>query len=230
MEEINLYCDESNHLQHNSNMMTLGYISCPVYKVREYNEKIRNIKERNGLNKKCEIKWTKVSRSKVNFYRELIEMFFNDDDLKFRCIIADKSVLDYNKYRITHDGWYYRMYYLLLGKSLFENNRYNIYIDKKDTCSVNKVRELKKILKNSYYDFASTMISKVQQVDSKEIEIIQLNDIFVGAVGYCNNHFQSSDIKLEMVEMIRSYSNSDLLSSTPLSQNKFNLFVWGNNL
>lgn len=230
MEEINIYCDESNHLKHNSsNIMTLGYVSCPINKARHYNKLIREIKEKNNLNKNYEIKWIKVSKSKIDFYKELIDMFFKDKDLKFRCIIADKEAIDYVKYHLTHDQWYYRMYYLLLGKSLRENNTYNIYVDEKDTCSNDKVKRLRSVLTNSYYDYALSMINKIQQVKSKDIELLQLNDLFIGAIGYYNNNLSSSNAKLEVIDIIKSNLNYDLKTSTSLSEEKFNLFVWGNN-
>lgn len=227
MESINLYCDESNHLFHNENkIMTLGYIACTTPKVREANVAIRAIKEKHGLKKDCEIKWTKVSKGKIELYKDLIEFFFQSDFLQFRCVVADKEGLDYERFQITHDDWYYRMYYLLLGKSLEEYNKYNIYIDIKDTCSNQKVKKLKNVLNNSYYDFSSSMIMKVQQIHSHEVELLQLSDLFIGAIGYCNNGLQGSDAKLAVVETVKRYSNSNLTNSSPLSDKKFNIFVW----
>lgn len=227
MENINLYCDESNHLRHNDNkIMTLGYISCTASKVKEANINIRLIKEKHGLNRNCEIKWTKVSKSKMDLYRELIEYFFANDSMQFRCVVADKEGLDYERFQINHDDWYYRMYYLLLGKSLMETNQYGIYIDIKDTCSNEKVEKLKNVLNNSYYDFSSAMIKKIQQVRSHEIEILQLTDLLIGAIGYRNNDLLTSNAKLEVVELVSEYSGSDLCTTTPLNHRKFNVFVW----
>ena len=227
MENINLYCDESNHLIHNINrIMTMGYISCNLESAKEVNEYIRSLKEKHGMNRNCEIKWTKVSNGKIDFYRELIEFFFDTDYLQFRCLVADKTRLDYDRFGINHDKWYYRMYYLLLGKSLLENNSYNIYVDIKDTCSSEKVQKLKTVLNNSYYDFSSTMIKKIQHVHSHEIELLQLNDLFIGAIGYCNNKLKSSEAKTSVVDILKRYSGSNLTVSSSLSDRKFNIFVW----
>ena len=206
--------------------MTLGYISCSTSKVRAMNIAIRSIKEKHGLKKDCEIKWTKVSKGKIGLYKDLIELFFQNYFLQFRCVVADKNGLDYQRFRINHDDWYYRMYYLLLGKSLIEKNQYNIYIDIKDTCSNEKVKELKNVLNRSYYNFSSSMVMKVQQIHSHEVELLQLSDLLIGAVGYCNNGLRSSDAKLAVVELIKDYSKSNLRSSSPLFDKKFNIFVW----
>ena len=67
MIEYNVYCDESCHLPHdNSDLMVIGGISCPKEKVDYINKAIRDIKK-HGVFKFAEIKWTKVSKSKV-FY------------------------------------------------------------------------------------------------------------------------------------------------------------------
>jgi len=86
---INIYCDESCHLQSDRfDVMVLGSISCPKEKVASVNRDILAIKEEYGIKPYAEIKWTKVSNSAVEFYEKLIDYFFNNDDLKFRGYIA----------------------------------------------------------------------------------------------------------------------------------------------
>ena len=227
MQLINLYCDESNHLLHNENrIMTLGYVSCLKSMNREANVSIRNLKQKHGLNKNYEIKWTKVSKRMMPFYEELIDYFFDNSFLEFRCVIANKEGLNYERFGITHDDWYYRMYYLLLGKSLLENNKYNIYIDIKDTCSQKKVDKLKEVLNYSYYDFSSSMIQKIQQIHSHEVELMQLTDILIGAIGYRNNNRRTSKAKMEITEILCKKTNSTLKKTSLFNERKFNIFVW----
>lgn len=65
----NIYCDESCHLENdNADIMILGAVTCTESeKAVIYNE-IRAIKKKNGLDSHFEIKWTKVSESKVEFF------------------------------------------------------------------------------------------------------------------------------------------------------------------
>ena len=59
---FNVYCDESCHLEHDhQTIMVLGAIWCPLEKTREIARSIRHIKDRHGLGRVFEIKWTKVS-------------------------------------------------------------------------------------------------------------------------------------------------------------------------
>ena len=100
---INIYCDESCHLpKDNSEVMILGGISCAFDK-NKVNQDIRNIKKKHGLSTWFEIKWTKVSIHKIEFYKEVIDYFFVND-LCFRGIVAkDKKKLNHKKY---NDGSY----------------------------------------------------------------------------------------------------------------------------
>lgn len=228
---FNLYCDESNHLAHSNNdVMTLGFISCVKDSSKQISKDLRNLKSKYNLNVNYELKWTKVSMNKIDYYKELIDYFFDNNDLRFRVVIADKSELDFNKYYyLDHDKWYYRVYYMLLGKTLLEKNKYNIYIDIKDTCSSEKVAKLKEVLNNSYYDFTEEMICKIQHIKSHESELLQLNDLLIGAIGYKNNNLHNSTAKLEIVRYLEEMSGESLISSTNRHSEKFNLFKWVSN-
>ena len=47
MSEVNIYCDESNHLENdNKSHMVLGAIYCPSEKVRLFNIRLKEIKEK----------------------------------------------------------------------------------------------------------------------------------------------------------------------------------------
>ena len=79
---FNIYCDESCHLEHDGiNVMVLGSIWCPQSKLKEINHRIQEIKARNGIKKEAELKWTKLSPSQQDAYLDLINYFFDDDDL-----------------------------------------------------------------------------------------------------------------------------------------------------
>lgn len=225
--EYNVYCDESSHLRHSDNkIMTLGYISCPKAYVKPISQHLKNIKQKHGLSSFYELKWTKVSSTKINYYKELIDYFFDNEKLFARIVVANKSNLDYQRYKLSHDDWYYRMYYLLLGKTFLETNKYYIYLDIKDTNSSAKVSRLNEILSKSYYDFAGTMIMNLQQIRSHESEILQLNDLIIGALSYKNNRLSRSPAKLEVVNYLEERSGKSLISSTSRYEEKFNILKW----
>jgi len=224
---VNIYCDESRHLEHDkSPIMVLGAISCPQARARDLAVKIRKIKEKHNLPGNFEIKWTKVSPAGINFYQNILDYFFTEQELRFRAVIAHRAGLNHTKFKQDHDAWYYKMYFLLLGVLLSPTDKYRIYLDIKDTRSQSKVEKLREILCNSKYDFDRKIIESIQQVRSHEVEQIQLADLLIGAIGFANQEQFKSVAKRYLVEYLREKSNYSLTKSTLLEEKKLNLFHW----
>ena len=228
----NVYCDESCHLENDGiNSMVIGAIWCSQEKLKEVNQRIKNIKMRNGISPTTEMKWTKISPSKAQAYKDLIDYFFDDDALHFRAvIIPDKSKLNHKAFNQTHDDWYYKMFFDMLKVILSPEDRYEIYIDIKDTHSHQKALKLREVCCNSMYDFSQSVIKRLQPVRSEEIQIMQLVDIMIGAVGYENRVFPSdfakSQAKIDIIDLIKKRSGYSLSRTTLLREEKCNLFVW----
>jgi hypothetical protein len=224
----NIYCDESCHLEHDhQDCMILGAVWCPTEKTREIADRLREIKARHHVSRLIEAKWNKVSGGRLDLYTDLIDYFFDDDDLHFRGLIATgKSRLTHAEYGQTHDDWYYKMYFLLLAYLLSPKERYRIYLDIKDTRGGAKVQHLRQVLCNSKYDFSLKIVEWIQLVRSHEAEIFQLADLLIGAVSYANRGLQTSPAKMALVQRIRRRSGYSLTRTTLLHEPKFNLFRW----
>lgn len=228
MTEFNIYCDESCHLEHDlQSAMFIGSVWCPEERSHEIAERIRELKERHGLPRWFEVKWTKVSPSRRQFYLDLIDYFFDDDDLRFRVVVVpDKTRLRHGDFGQDHDTFYYKMYYTMLKAILSPGDRYNIYLDIKDTRSHRKEVKLHEVLCNSLYDRDREVVRKVQSVRSHEVEQIQLADLLIGAVSYVTRELHGSDTKTQLVERIRKRSGYRLTHSTLVRAEKLNLFRW----
>ena len=236
---INIYCDESCHLQNDKEpVMVIGPVYCPIEKKEEIFERLYSFKLKHNLipkNKKndnenrtyYELKWNKVSKSKIEYYKDVINYFFDDDDLQFRVlVVSNKSAIDYEKFNHTHDTFYYKMYFGMLKAILNPENSHHIYIDIKDTRSKEKVHKLEQVLRNDKYDYSKEIIKKVQQVRSHEVEILQLTDLLVGATAYVNRGLANSKAKNELINLIKHRSKYSLTKSTLLKERKFNVFIW----
>ncbi|EFS87497.1 hypothetical protein HMPREF2925_00345 [Propionibacterium sp. HMSC075A12] len=69
MLSLNIYCDESTHLPNDGRpYMVLGAIVCPVSRSREVAVRLREIRVKHQIRPDFEIKWTKVSPAKIEFY------------------------------------------------------------------------------------------------------------------------------------------------------------------
>jgi len=224
----NIYCDESCHLEHDYQpVMVLGAVWCPMERTREISVRIREIKTSHGLSPKFESKWTKVSPAKQAFYLDLLDYFFDDDDLHFRALIVpDKTRLQHELYGQDHDTWYYKMYFDMLKVILDPEACYRIYLDIKDTHSATKVTKLHDVLCNNMYDFERQIIERVQTVRSHEVEPLQLADLLAGIVSYVNRGLSSNSAKVALVERMRKRSGYSLTRTNLLRESKVNLFVW----
>lgn len=145
------------------------------------------------------------------------------NDLEFRTVVVDKSQIDEQRADYSFNDFYFRMYFQLLHTKVDFQNRYNVFLDIKDTCSGEKLEKLKKIM--SY----NSSIGTLQFIPSRESVFIQLADVLMGAINY-NLRIQKGDVKgnviakLKLIEKIKRHSNISLNTMTPLSRNKFNLF------
>jgi hypothetical protein len=238
-EIINIYCDESCHLENDKEkVMALGAVYCPASKKKEIFQMLTELKKKHNLipkNKKnpsdnrtyYELKWNKISLSKINYFKDVIDYFFADDDLNFRVLVVpDKSKLEYQKFNHTHDTFYYKMYFSMLKVILNPDKAHHIYIDIKDTRSREKVHKLEQVLRNDKYDYAKEIIKKVQQVRSHEVELIQLADLLTGAVSYVNRELTDSRAKNILIDHLKHRSKYSLTKSTLIREQKFNIFLW----
>lgn len=218
---FNLYYDESTHLIHDGHpYMLLSYISIAYPQIRLAKEEIKAIKRK--FNYTEELKWTNVHSATYKVYAELVDWFFMND-LEFRTVVVDKSQIDEQRADYSFNDFYFRMYFQLLHTKVDFQNRYNVFLDIKDTCSGEKLEKLKKIM--SY----NSSIGTLQFIPSRESVFIQLADVLMGAINY-NLRIQKGDVKgnviakLKLIEKIKRHSNISLNTTTPLSRNKFNLF------
>jgi len=228
-DTFNVYCDESCHLERDhQDAMVLGAVWCPQSKSREIAVRLREIKRRNGLSRDFEVKWTKVSPAKQAFYIDLVDYFFDDDDLSFRALIVpDKQKLQHSAVPgQDHDIWYYKMYFDMLKVIFRPHSRYRVYLDIKDTRGAEKVAKLHDVLCNNIYDFNREVIERLQLVRSDEIEPLQLADLLTGAISYVNRGLGGNAGKVAVINRMRKRSGYDLTRTTLLRENKINLFRW----
>jgi Protein of unknown function (DUF3800) len=225
---INVYCDESCHLEHDGHQaMIIGAVWSPDNKKAEVTQRINDIRAKHKMPRDFEFKWTKISPSKLQMYMDIVDYFFDDDDLSFRCVVvANKNELDHARHGQTHDDWYYKMYFTMLKTILRPKDVYHIYIDIKDTKSKQKIKKLHDILCNNSYDYSRSMIERVQQIRSNEIRQAQLADILIGAMSYKARKLDQSQAKNAIVERIAQRSGYSLERNTLIREYKFNILVW----
>ena len=176
-----------------------------------------------------EIKWNKLSASRSLMYKELIDFFF-DSDIEFRCVLVkNKSNLDHEKFnRGDHNAFYYKLIYLLLNNHYTNplNAKYRVILDIKDTRGSEKLSELELCL-NKHFHGDSPFIY-FQNIRSHENELLQLTDLFIGAITYKarKQHLQknASQVKCDLIKHLETKSGYLLNDGTEPWEQKFNIF------
>ncbi len=215
---FNIYCDESCHIEHDhKDFMLLGSVSSAYNQVKRHTERIKQLKKNHHYY--GEIKWSNVSASQYEFYKELLDYFF-DTDLRFRAVVIKKNQIRDDIPGQDYDTFYYKMYYYLLIHNKNSSYNYNVYLDIKDTLSAFKVRKLKKILNTQYGVFRN-----VQNIRSEESILLQLADFITGAISYnLNKKEKKVTAKVKLIEKIKQHSNQGLEKSSLFKEKKVNLF------
>lgn len=213
---FNIYCDESCHIEHDhKKFMFLGSVSSAYNQVKLHTAHINELKKKHRFY--AEIKWSKVSKSKLRFYLDLVDYFFATD-LQFRTVGVEKSKINNEAFNQDYDDFYYKMYYYLLNHNLNSLYKYNVYLDIKDTLSAYKVNKLKDILNTKFGVFRN-----VQSIRSHESVIMQMADFLMGAISYLHNdEHQQNKAKVQIIKKIQQHCQEDL-SKTNYSK-KMNLF------
>ena len=181
---------------------------------------------------KYETKWVKTSRSKIEYYKELINYFYNNDDIRIRILVAkNKEDLNNDKYNSgDYQEWYYKMYYYLLDKFIDSNYDYYMLYDEKDKYTTYKMNKVKDIIKTKKsFNDSEHFNFKIKQINSKESELMQLLDVVMGAVGYKNRGYldkEKGEVKKEIVKYIEEKFAKNISETTSPFESKFNIFIW----
>jgi len=105
-----LYADESRQQGHRC--MLYGLLLIPRGEAeQELRQQCDQLREQHRWGH-GEFKWEKVSRSKLDIYKEFVDLFFACASAEFRCLVVDKSKIKYNAF---HQGdaetAFYEFYY-----------------------------------------------------------------------------------------------------------------------
>lgn len=222
---INVYSDESRHLKNQSQNLVIGGIWCESATTRSLTDKVALIKRQFDIAPRREIKWTKVSPAKLDYYKALIDMFFAEDGVYFRAIVVPTGNLQHELFNQTEDEFYYKMQYAMITNIIRKRvGDFKIFLDYKDTWSNFRSQKLASFLGNKI-DFHDRSFT-AQPIRSSESTPMQLADLLIGAVAYAANETRPKGPKAELVQKIESLSGQKLNQQSPFGVDKFNIFIW----
>ena len=202
--EYNLYCDKSCHLVSDPEpIMAIGAISCPKLLVPFVNRDIRQIKHKYRLLQP--VRWTKMSLVFESLYSELLDYFFSNPFLRFQgLVINDKHKLYSDRWEFQTTLEYYTVYSEVCTLLMTKERWYNLYFSTTDAKSSWGSRNIRNRL-NELYN--SEHIKNIHPIRFMESELLQLTNLFVGALTYKYRQLKSSSIKLRFIEELCKREN-----------------------
>ena len=148
-------------------------------------------KYRKDHNMMSELKWTKVSNQKVYEYKALVELFFalnNSNHIHFHSIVFDSHQWNHKRYNNGDaDVGLSKLYFnLLLHKFV---KRYGANSDlfacldhRNSSTSLDDLRRMLNATVARDHEIASAPLKQLVSRDSKLDDILQMNDVILGAV------------------------------------------------
>lgn len=219
-----VYCDESGiealAKKQEHFYTAIGGIWMPADYRPVFKEKLGNIKNKYGIIR--ELKWSKISPKFFDVHKEILDYFFQTEQLRFRTIIIESDKIDHIKFN-DKDGelGFYKFYYQLLHHWIYDQNGYSIFLDLKENRNKGRLKVLKSFLE---YANLTSDIFIVQGLPSHESLGIQLADILTGLTNAKLNGEVTSKAKLNLIEYVEKTYLGKPISPTPKWEEKFNIF------
>ena len=223
---IDVYCDEtypdlfsSNHPQ--ARYLLIGSLWLKSADRERFKVSIHELRNKYKIG--GEFKWTKISPSKVDFYKALLNWYYEQgEDLRFRCIAVDHKQVDLIRFHESNQELgFYKFYYQALHHWIHPFNQYRFFCDFKKNRLRDRLHTLESCLA---YSNLTAVIETVQAVRSKESVLIQLADVLVGlASARLNGRLREGGAKEEVATHLEKMLERKI-ASTALNEKKFNVF------
>ena len=224
--KIDIYCDEtlpdlftsSNQLDKN---LLIGSLWIESELREDIKQKIKDLRSKHNV--WGEIKWSKVSKSKESFYLELVDLFFSyKDRVRFRCIAVNPNEIIWAYHNDDKELGFYKFYYFVLDKWIRDFNEYSIFCDAKVNRDLSRLNKLHEILITSN---RLSYIDRVQALPSKEVVLIQLTDLLLGAASSKLNSIKHTNMAKNNIINKIEQNLGRKIKPTYLDEKKFNLFT-----
>jgi hypothetical protein len=151
---------------------------------------------RKNYNMNAELKWSKVSDQKFDQYSALVDHFFalnNSNKLHFHCIIFDNHQWDHKSFNQgDRDVGLSKLYYQLILHKFVRicGKAGSLYVRVDKRLSSTPLVDLQKMLNAAArrdHQLDTDPIKQIVSWDSKQCDLLQLNDVILGAVCAARN-------------------------------------------
>lgn len=208
LEELwDIYIDESS--QTKNRYLVIGGVILPTANVASADICLNNARLPELPH--GEMKWGKVSRSKLAAYQRYVDCFFDSKELehaKFHSLVIDTSRLDHARFNQgSREIGFNKELYNLATKCarLQRSNYFHLYPDYRDTNQ--KPEDLRNILNHGRHksnDGREWPFRRCQFRDSAKTPLLQLVDLLLGALAFGKNkHYEAASASKHKIDLAR---------------------------
>jgi hypothetical protein len=147
-------------------------------------------------NMKAELKWTKVSNQKEGQYTALVDYFFamnNTNKVHFHCVIFDNHKWNHGRYNggdndVGLSKLYYQLIHHRFARTYSKLGSLHVCCDHRNSStSLNDLRDMLNAAAARDHGVATRPFKQVVSADSKGHDMLQINDVILGAVCAARN-------------------------------------------
>ncbi len=155
---------------------------------------IDKFREKHGM--RHELKWSKITDHKHEEYKSLVDYFFalnNQNILQFHSIIFDNHAANHKRYNEGDaDKALSKLYYQLMvhrfGRNCGPDGDLCVCVDRRNSStSLEDLRRMANAAIARDFGVGGTPIKQVVPLDSRSDDILQINDVILGAVCAARN-------------------------------------------
>ena len=191
MDMYHIYADESCKDSHK--VLVLGGLIVDSSEDRFVCNSLRAVREK--YQTFGEVKWTKTSAAKLDFYKAFADVFFDracKDEMHFHSLVVETATFDHTRHNMgdAEIGFNKLIYQLMLHKFGRKYGNKPLYVFLDDRTSKTSPDEMRPMLNSELKKRWSKPLLPFRRIHftkSHESEILQLNDLLIGAIGFRQN-------------------------------------------
>lgn len=191
-QDFSFYCDEAGIS--NDRFTVVGGICLHHDSIQSALDNMASFREKTGMYK--ELKWAKISNQKSREYSELVDYFFamnNINIFHFHCLIFDSHNWRHNAFNqgdrdIGLSKLYYQVLLHKFARLCGPSGSLYVRLDHRNSStSLHDLRRMLNLAAARDLNIANDPFKQIVSADSKECDLLQLNDVILGAVCAARN-------------------------------------------
>lgn len=178
MQTYDLYGDET--FLRGPLAFGFGAVICSPARAKRLVDGISQVREKFGA--RSEIKWRKTSPHVSNFYKEIMDVFFDDPWPRFSVMTVRKGH-NWQHWASSEEERFFKSYYVFLKRNIGPLSRFNVYLDQRTlqrSSRWNTMCFLINRTRKNDWGVRRRNIGLLSAVDSQKVELVQVADLLLG--------------------------------------------------